>query len=179
MESFETILSAGGHANSLGRAGEVYETVKSDPSKMGELFKCIYADDAWVRMRAIDTFEKLVRYDPSLAQPYTSRLVDDLTKSEQPSIQWHLAQLFAVINLSESQTEKVILWLKDRISTRDVDWIVAVNVMKTLLHFYDEKMISRDELSDLFTIQAEHGSKTVRKKAREFLDELPVRQASD
>lgn len=32
MEPFEDILAAGGHANSLGRAGEVLQTVQNDPS---------------------------------------------------------------------------------------------------------------------------------------------------
>lgn len=108
MESLETILSAGGHTNSLGRSQEVYEIVKASPRRTRELFDCIYTEDAWIRMRAIDTFEKLVRTDPSLAQPYAQALIDDLTRKNQPSIQWHLAQLFTQIELNDLQTQKAL-----------------------------------------------------------------------
>ncbi len=172
MESFVTILSAGGHLNSLGRSKEVFDTVQSNPSKINELFKCINADDAWVRMRAIDTFEKLVSANPRLAQPYTNLLIEDLTKNNQPSIQWHLAQLFAEIELSQSQRTKVIAWLRDRISTTNVDWIVSANAMKTLLYFYENKQINSEELKPLLRLQTNHKSKTVRKKANIFLDKL-------
>lgn len=176
MESFETILSAGGHMNSLGRSKEVYEIVKANTGRMSELFDCIYADDAWIRMRAIDTFEKLASENPELSQPYTELLIEDLTKKNQPSIQWHLAQLFAEIELNQSQTVKALLWLKDKISTTDVDWIVSVNVMKTLVYFYDKKLIGADELVPLFNLQTTHKSKTVRKKAQLFINKLQKHQ---
>lgn len=172
MELFETILTVGGHTNSLGRSKEVLDKVKSDPTKMAELFDCIYAEDAWVRMRAIDTFEKLVSDNPKLAQPYTESLTGDLTEKEQPSIQWHLAQLYAEIELSQLQQAKAIKWLKNKISTTEVDWIVSVNAMKTLLQFYESGSVDGNELISLFQIQAKHKSKTVRKKAQQFLKVL-------
>jgi hypothetical protein len=146
--------------------------VKSDPHKISELFNCIYADNAWVRMRAIDTFEKLISENPKLAQPYTKLLIEDLTKNNQPSIQWHLAQLFAEIELSQSQQTAALSWLMDRISTVDVDWIVSANVMNTLLNFYEKKLIDGEELQPLLKLQKEHKSKAVRKKAELILDYL-------
>lgn len=172
MESFEKIFSASGHLNSLGRSKEVYDIVKSDPDKISELFDCIYAEDAWVRMRAIDTFEKLVNENPKLAQPYVDSLIGDLTQKDQPSIQWHLAQLFAEIELNPSQYKKATAWLIDRIATTDVDWIVAANVMKTLILFKDKQLIDSEKLRPLLTLQTKHKSKTVRKKAKLFLDSL-------
>jgi hypothetical protein len=172
MESFEWILLAGDHTNSLGRAHEVLEFVKQNPRQIEELFQCIFADDPWVRMRAIDTFEKIVRDNPEAARPYVDILIDDLTQSSQPSIQWHLAQLFAEIQLDQSQTAKALAWLQNRIATTDVDWIVAVNVMKTLLYFKGKNAIDGDVLKELFKIQTEHKSKSVRKKAGLFLEGL-------
>lgn len=172
METFEEILTAGGHTNSLGRLNEVLNQVRSKPSKMSELFACIDSEDAWVRMRAIDAFEKLVKNDPKLAKPYTEALINELTEKDQPSIQWHLAQLYAEIELDQLQRAKAIHWLKSRVSTTGVDWIVSVNVMKTLLHFYVQGCIDRAELKALFEIQVQHDSKTVRKKAQQFLEAL-------
>ena len=172
MESFAEILLAGGHANSLGRSNEVLEIVRKDTSKLDELFSCISADDAWVRMRAIDTFEKLVKEQPALVQPYLKSILNELTKSEQPSIQWHLAQIFGEAALSDSQRKDVIAWLKARVTTTEVDWIVSVNVMKTLLAFCKSGFMRADELAPLFKTQSEHPSKSVRKKAAVFLQEL-------
>jgi hypothetical protein len=172
MESFEEIFTAGGHSNSLGRAGEVLNTVQDDTSRLGELFNCISADDAWVRMRAVDTFEKIVKDQPDLAQPYLESIFSDLTKSEQPSIQWHLAQIFGEVPLNGSQRSHAVEWLEQRIKSTDVDWIVSVNVMKTLLSFCRQKYISSGALEPLFKVQTAHMSNTVRKKVTFFLREL-------
>lgn len=172
MESFEEIFTAGGHTNSLGRAGEVLQTVQNEPSRLNELFNCISADDAWVRMRAVDTFEKIVKDTPTVAQPYLESILRDLTKSNQPSIQWHLAQIFGEVSLSGSERGQAIKWLLQRIKSADVDWIVSVNVMKTLLSFYKQGYVSQGELEPLFKTQADHPSKSVRKKAANFLQEL-------
>jgi hypothetical protein len=172
MESFAQILTAGGHTNSLGRAHEVLEAVQQHPHKIDQLFGCIFADDPWVRMRAIDAFEKIVRDNPEAAQPYVDILINDLTQSSQPSIQWHLAQLFAEVTLDQSQTTKVLAWLQAKIATTDVDWIVAVNVMKTLLYFRGMRLVNDKTLKQLFAVQSEHSSKSVRQKAELFLESL-------
>lgn len=172
MESFKEILSAGGKANTLGRASEVITLINADSSRLTELFDCISDDDAWVRMRAIDSFEKIVRDVPEVAQPYLSRIFNELTLSEQPSIQWHLAQLFIEVELTETQREKAITWLKTRIKTPDVDWIVSVNTMKALLHFKQLGFVTAGELKALVAVQETHHSQSVRKKAIAFQQQL-------
>ncbi len=168
MDSYESILAVGGKTNSLGRASEVIESVYSDPSRLEELFDCVFADDAWVRMRAIDSFEKMLRHKPEWAEPYMGRIFDDLTKSAQPSIQWHLAQIFAEVQLSKEQEKHAVLWLKHNIQTTDVDWIVSVNIMKALLHFQQKGLIEAGEVKRLFKVQEGHKSKSVRKKATDL-----------
>jgi hypothetical protein len=172
MSNFEEVLKSGGHSNSLGRAGEVLDEVRKDNGRIPELFSCISSDDAWVRMRAIDTFEKLVRKEPTLAQPYLSDIVERLTKNSQPSIQWHIAQMFAKIDLTDQQRAAATEWLKDRIETVGVDWIVSVNVMKTLLQFGRDGSTDAGSLRPLFRVQTQHASKSVRKKAGLFLEQL-------
>lgn len=172
MGNFEEILKSGGHSNSLGRAEEVLNEVRKDHTKTAELFRCISSDDAWVRMRAVDTFEKLVREKPSLAQPFLPEIFEDLTKSIQPSIQWHIAQMFAEINLNDRQQADSIKWLKDKLKTVEVDWIVSVNAMKTLLQFNQKGLVASSDLGPLFKTQMEHSSPSVRKKAKLFLDQL-------
>ena len=172
MESFKEILAVGGKANTLGRANEIVTLLNTNSSRLDELFDCIFDDDAWVRMRAIDSFEKLVRVTPGLAQPYLQRIFDELTLSEQPSIQWHLAQIFTEAELTKAQQNQAITWLKNRLQTSDVDWIVSVNTMKALVHFKQLGFVTAEDLKELFTIQGAHSSKSVRKKATTFQQQL-------
>ena len=165
MDSYENILAVGGKTNSLGRANEVIESVYSDPSRLGELFRCVSADDAWVRMRAIDSFEKIIKDKPEWIRPYLDTIFSDLTQNSQPSIQWHLAQIFSEVRLTNEQRDSAIMWLKDKIKTTDIDWIVSVNVMKALVHFHKDGFVMANELRPLLEIQAGHKSKSVRKKA--------------
>ena len=180
MDSYEKILAIGGKKNSLGRAQEVVDDVYTHPEKLSELFGCIFADDAWIRMRAIDSFEKIVKEKPEWAQPYLDMIFDDLTASDQASIQWHLAQIFSEVELTDEQRERAIAWLKNKIKTVDVDWIVSVNAMKALLYFYQGGFTGAKELDQLFETQEGHKSPSVRKKASAFRQELSatVGQAS-
>lgn len=172
MESFEQILASGGKANSLGRAGEVVDIVLADPSRLSELFACISADDAWVRMRAIDSFEKLIKGNPQWVTPFLPKIFSDLVLRDQPSIQWHLAQIFTEVQLSDAQREQAISWLKQRLKTTDVDWIVAADSMKAMLYFYQAGRVTKIEIEPLFRLQQQHASKSVRRKAEKLLQEL-------
>lgn len=165
MDAFAEILLAGGHRNSLGRAAEVLDTVRADPSRTEELFACIAHEDAWVRMRAVDTFEKLVREDPSRAAPFVERIVAELTRSTQPSVQWHVAQLFGLVDLTAAQEDAAVRWLEERVATTEVDWIVAAQVMTTLVAFHARGRVDRDRLDALLAVQEGHRSASVRRKA--------------
>lgn len=171
-EKFADILQAGEHRNSLGRAQEVIETVLANPSRLDELVDCIYDADAWVRMRAIDSFEKIIRQHRDWVRPYVPRIFSELTQSSQASVQWHLAQLFVYITLTHKQQIQAMNWLKARLATTDVDWIVAVNTMKTLVVFHQKGLVKTSELQRLLETQHPHASKTVRKKAGEFFAQI-------
>ncbi|MGG5258168.1 hypothetical protein [Phycicoccus avicenniae] len=172
MEAFAEVLAAGGHTNSLGRSGEVLELLRSDASRLDELFACIAHDDAWVRMRAVDTFEKLVREKPTLGQPYLPRVLGELTRSDQPSVQWHTAQLLGLLDLDEEERAAAVRWLTDRVRTTDVDWIVAAQSMAALVAFVRAGHLGADEVVPLLEVQTRHRSASVRRKASGFLEGL-------
>lgn len=172
MEKLVDILMVGGKTNSLGIANEVINIVLADKSTLGELYECLFADDAWVRMRAADSLEKVCRVHPAWIEPYVDRMLNDLTIHTQPSIQWHLAQIFAEVDLSNDQRRRIIAWLKRLLSSKDIDWIVSANAMKTLVQFHHDGQIVKSELVSLFELQRQHNSNTVRKKASQFLQDL-------
>ncbi|MDX2775981.1 hypothetical protein PV379_01255 [Streptomyces caniscabiei] len=171
-ERFSEMLLDGGHANSLGRVNEVIEIVLGDKTRLDELYGCLFDDDAWVRMRAADALEKICRVHPDWLLPYVDRFQSELFGSTQPSIQWHLAQIYAQVTLTDTQRHAAQDWLRTRIATTDVDWIVAANAIDALMKFAKEGTFPASELADLLKIQQRHRSNAVVKRATKALATL-------
>lgn len=169
---FIDILKIGGHKNSLGRVNDVIEMVLSDKSRLSELYEAIFHDDAWVRMRAIDGLEKICRRHPEWVEPYIDSLQETLSNSTQPSIQWHLAEIYSEVMLKDAQKERAIKWLKERLATAEVDWIVSANCMQALAKFTKSGDVDVAELVRLLNVQRTHSSKAVIKKANVILSEF-------
>ena len=172
QETFGTLLAVGGKTNSLGRANEVLTTVLNDASKLKDLYLCVLHEDAWVRMRAIDTLEKVCRVHPEWLEPYVDRLLHEVATIDQASIQWHLAELFREIDLSLQQRQEAIAIMKRNIASNSADWIVASNTMNTLAGFVIDGILPSAELVPLLEIQQTHHSKAVVKCATRLLDQL-------
>lgn len=171
-ERFAEMLRVGGSSNSLGRAGEVVEAVLAEPSRLAELFDCLFLEDAWQRMRAADALEKVCRGEPALLVPYLPRLLDEVAAIDQASVQWHLAQLLGELPLTPSQTGRAIAVLTRNLRRDDVDWIVASHSMETLAGFARDGRMPREELLPLLRRQQGHRSRAVVRRATRLLDSL-------
>lgn len=169
-ETFSDMLLVGGKSNSLGRVNEIIAIVLGDKSRMDELYAGMFHPDAWGRMRAADAFEKICRVHPDWILPYINRFTDELTQSTQPSIQWHLAQIYAQVELTPEQKRFAVDWLARLLSNKDADWIVAANAMDTLVGFTHDGSFSRTDFVALLKIQQHHKSKAVVKRANKYLD---------
>lgn len=172
QNSFVDILEVGGHKNSLGRVNDVIKIVLSDKSRLPELYEAIFNEDAWVRMRAIDGLEKICRQHPEWVEPYIDSLQEKLSNNTQPSIQWHLAEIYTEVILNDQQKERAIIWLKGRLATVDVDWIVSANCMQALAKFARSGDVELVDLQHLLHVQRTHHSKAVVKKADKILTEF-------
>jgi len=150
----------------------VVDLVLRDKHRLEELYKCLFNEDAWIRMRAIDSVEKIARVHPDWIEPYIDRIAKDLASSDQPSIQWHIAEIYREVTLTVSQKKVAIGWLKERLASHQVDWIVATNSMKTLAQFVRDGSVSKSELRRLLEIQCRHKSNAVVKRATKLLVEL-------
>ena len=84
----------GGDRRSIGRANEVVVDVLDDPSLFGAVFEGMLSDDPLVRMRAADAIEKITAKHPDYLQPYKEILIEQVARSEQQEVRWHVAQLF-------------------------------------------------------------------------------------
>lgn len=171
-EKFAEMLTSGGHSNSLGRVDEVIKIVLSNKRRLNELYDCVFAEDAWVRMRAADALEKVCRIHPDWLLPYIDRFIEKLSTSSQPSIQWHLAQIYRQVDLTSEQRHFVVDWLKKLVSSKETDWIVVANAMDTLAAFAKDNWFSVSELIPLLEIQQQHKSKSVVRRANKLLAEL-------
>ncbi|MDN5274821.1 MAG: hypothetical protein JWP06_722 [Candidatus Saccharibacteria bacterium] len=171
-EKFTEMLAVGGHANSLGQVNDVIELVLNDQNRLDELYSCLFNEDAWIRMRAADALEKICRQHPDWLVPYIDKFSNELATSTQPSIRWHLAQIYREVELTTEQKHFAINWLKDLLSTEDVDWIVAANAMDTLAHFTKDGSYPVVDITPLLKIQQKHKSNAVIKRANKLLAEL-------
>jgi hypothetical protein len=171
-EAFERILAVGGKTNSLGRAADVINEVLNNKSRLEELYQVIFHEDSWIRMRAVDSFEKVARVHPEWIEPYINRIQSDLSQSTQASIQWHIAQIYTQVTLDDQQRKLAIQWLEERLRDADIDWIVAANAMKALVYFVSNKYYEKSYLIKLLKVQLGHKSPAVVKRAQKLLIEL-------
>lgn len=175
-EDFASMLLVGGKSNSLGRTEGVVTLVLQDSTRLEELYACLSHQDAWVRMRAADALEKVCRQHPDWLLPYIDRLQTDFSDHPQASVQWHLAQIYRQVELTSSQKRHAVGWLQTILSDTAVDWIVAVNAMRTLVLFTQDGSVATDKdmTVRLLELQRTHASKTVVRKADAFLRELEL-----
>lgn len=169
-KNFEATFMIGGHANSLGKTEEVVQQVLADESLLEELYRCMFSQDAWVRMRAADAFEKVCREHSEWIERYVDRIQRELyDDAQQASIKWHIAQIYQQVSLTPKQKKAAIHWLIAQVSTVDVDWIVSANVMETLVYFVKSGDIAKDDVHRLLKIQTCHTSNAVTKKANKLI----------
>ena len=121
----------GGEPRTLHGVTDVLAGLRGDPSRIGELIDCCSAADAVVRMRAADALEKFARERPELLASLVDRLDAELAASTQPSIQWHLAQLWGQVPLTPAQRARATQWLLQTLDEAD-DWIVLTSAMSAL-----------------------------------------------
>ena len=132
----------------------------------------MFYDDAWVRMRAADAFEKICRIHPEWIEVYIDRIQKELASSTQASIQWHLAQIYRQVKLTDIQRKSAMRWLRQLLSVKEVDWIVAANAMDTLRLFVDEGAFSAKDFRSLLMVQQHHTSNAVIRRANKHLEAL-------
>ncbi|MFN8205556.1 MAG: hypothetical protein U0S48_23610 [Solirubrobacteraceae bacterium] len=168
--SFSSLLR-GGDPRSLGRVNEAVQAVLRDTPRCGELLACLFLDDQTVRMRAGDALEKVARRRPDLVEPYLPDLLDRVAEIEQPSVQWHLAEIFGEVSLSPAQRRQAIEILKRNLETCE-DWIVITDSMQTLTGFAATDPELRDWLLPVLRNHRGAGRKAIAKRAEKLLARL-------
>jgi HEAT repeat protein len=120
-----------GDRRSLGRSAEVLTAVVADPGLLPDLLACLSDSDDVVRMRAGDVLEKVARERPEAVRPWLDRLFSDLAGTDQPSLQWHFAQILEEVPLDAGQYASAVRFLRALLERSD-DWIVLTSTMQSL-----------------------------------------------
>ncbi len=174
--SLHQMLSEG-DPRSLGRTEEVIQKVLKKPQLLDELFTCLFSEDEIVRMRAGDALEKVCRVHPGWLQPFIPQLLTEVFHIDQPSVQWHLAQMLGELTLTDKEREAAIKLLTHNLQDTSVDWIVAGYSMETLAQFVANGHLQANILIPLLQLQQSHHSKAVAKRATKILAQLSNAQS--
>jgi hypothetical protein len=132
INTFEEMLT-GGHPNSLGNTVEVVNQILADRKKLDDLYQCYFSDDEVVRLRVSNAMKRICKEHPDWLVQYIDKFLKDISKINQASAQWTLAQLFLWLknDMSEKQFETAKEILKSNLEKSD-DWIVQNTTIETL-----------------------------------------------
>ena len=166
-------ILSGGDPRSLGKTEEVVQSVLAKQSKLGELFECLWSNDEIVRMRASDALEKICRHQPQWFAVYKYRLLKDVPKIRQPSVQWHLAQILGEVRLSDKEQKEANTILKNNLATMD-DWIVTNLTLKTLASFARTNKFPKKELLEILKQYKNDKHKSIVSRTKKLLDEFDM-----
>jgi hypothetical protein len=122
-------------------------------------------------MRASDALEKVCRSSPDLLKRFVPWLLTEMSRIEQPSVQWHLAQILAEVELDDSQRAEAIAILERNLDTCD-DWIVTNLTMAALGVFARTSPEVRAWLVERLHRHQDSRRKSVASRARKLLAEF-------
>lgn len=130
--AFEEMLT-GGHPNSLGNTVEVVELIFADKKRFDDLYQCYFSEDEVVRLRVSNAMKRICKEHPDWLAPYIDKPLKDVSRINQASTQWTLAQLFLWLEsyLTGSQKKQAVQLLKNNLENSD-DWIVQNTTIETL-----------------------------------------------
>ena len=173
MDTIQNTLT-GGDPRSLGKTADVVTQVLAGELSVEELYTCMFNDDEIVRMRAGDALEKVCRERPELVVPFTERLLKDVPRVRQPSIQWHLAQMFTELPLTKLQTERATQIIAYNVQTLD-EWVVTNVSLEALATFTRKGSFDVNEFLNLLAIHQHSRHKSVATRATRLLAEFTPR----
>lgn len=131
---------------------------------MKRLFATLQSKDEWVRMRAGDALEKICREHPEWFKPYVERLLTEVAKIDQPSVQWHLAQMLGEMELTSDEYRRGKTILKRNLQRSD-DWIILNVTMQQLFDWAHGDLTLRRWLAPELKRLSKDSRSSVKKRA--------------
>ncbi len=160
----------GGDRRSIGRADEVVEAVRKDPSLFKNLFYGMLDEDPIVRMRSADAVEKITIEHPEYLIPFKTVLLEIAAKSEQQEVRWHMAQVFPRIEWKAGERKKIIRTLM--VYLEDKSKIVKTFSMQALTEFALSDPKLRIRVVHILENLVETGSPAMKSRGEKLLVRL-------
>ena len=172
INDFEKQLT-GGHPNSLGKTEEVVAEILDNKPKPRDLMDCYKSSDEVVRLRVSSALKRITKVKPDWILEILDELLDDVSKIDQPSAKWSLAQMFMWLgdSFTQDQAAKATNILKNNLEN-EPDWIVQNTTMESLKYFSasDDKLMKwlKPELKK--RTKSKH--KSVARRAEKYLSSI-------
>lgn len=159
--------------NTLGRTEEAVEAVLADKARIDELYQCYFQADEWVRLRTSSAFKRLWKADVKLVLPFLPGFISDVSKIDQPSVQWTFALMCHDLDshLTAQQRRTCKSRLKGYLESSG-DWIVENNTITALGHWAQSDAQLRKWLLPKLEELAQSHRKSVARRSQKWIDEL-------
>ena len=162
-----SVLLKGKDRRSIGRSNEVAALVLREPRRFRELMKCVWSDDAVLRMRAADAAEKVSAKKPRLLDPFKTELLGLLPEVEQKELRWHLALMIPRLKLTPAERlracEEFQRYLDDSSS------IVKTFALQALTEIAEDEPSLRSQVLELVEQAARAGTPAMKARARKLI----------
>ena len=119
-------------------------------------------------MRAGDAVEKVCRVHPDWLTPYVDRLLGEVSEIDQPSVQWHLAQMIGTVRLNARQRRRAVALLKHNLEIA-TDWIVLNYTLEVFARFVRADEGLRDYFAGQLQRLVHNPHKSVAKRVAKLL----------
>jgi len=160
----------GGDRRSIGKVGDVVNTVRKNPDLFKHLVNGLFEKDPVVRMRAADAMEKISVDNPEFLQPFKRKLIRLAKDSQQKELRWHLAQMTPRLKLTPKETATLTGILFDYL--KDKSKIVVTFAMQALADLALKKAITSTGVIRAVAELTQTGSPAIQSRGKKLLTQL-------
>jgi len=167
----------GGDRRSIGRSGEIVNSVSKDPALFADLFAGLLDSDPVVNMRAADAVEKVTREHPEWLQPWKRPLLEVVSTLRGKELRWHVAQLLPRLRLTSAEKETAVNILIGYL--KDTSSIVRTFSMQALVDLaaQDEQLL--EKVTPLIERLTRTGTPAMKSRGRKLLKQLEKQRRSE
>lgn len=160
----------GGDRRSIGRVGEVVDSVLGSAGLFEELINGLFTADPLLRMRTADAVEKVTRVKPELLTPHKKILIRLAQATRQQEVRWHMAQILPRLKLKPADRKIIVDILYTYL--RDKSKIVVTFALQALADFAVEDNQLRPRVIRELENFTETGSPAIQNRGRKLLAKL-------
>jgi hypothetical protein len=160
----------GGDRRSIGKSNEVAAEVLANPKLFGIIFDGMLDADPVLRMRCADAVEKVTIEHPEYLRPFKKRLLEQIAKSGQQEVRWHVAQLFSRLKLTPKERRVVVEILRNYLN--DKSRIVKTFSMQALADIAERDAALRTPIIKQLESLTRTGSPAMKARGKKLLAKL-------